>query len=63
MNNIEELKDWIRNLKNSPDSRFWDIDKMSIFDIFEWLWNSGNLDDDKILFKLVNFIKDNNLIK
>ena len=63
MNNIEYIKEWIRDLKNPPDSRFWNIDEMSIFDVFNWLYTYGYLDDEEILYKLVNYIKDNNLIK
>lgn len=63
MNNIEEIHNWLRNLKKSPDSRFWIRNKMDIFDVYNWLWTSGNLDNEEVLFKIVNFIKDNNLIK
>ena len=63
MNNIEDIKEWIRDLKNPPDSRFWNIDEMTIFDVFNWLYTSGYLDDKEILYKLVNYIKDNKLIK
>jgi len=62
-NNIDEIHEWLRNLKNAPDPRFWVRNKMDIFDVFNWLNTSGYLDDEEILYKLVNYIKDNRLIK
>ena len=62
-NNIDEIHEWLHDLKNTPDPRFWVRNKMDIFDVFNWLNTSGYLDDEEILYKLVNYIKDNRLIK
>jgi len=62
-NNIDEIHEWLHDLKNAPDPRFWVRNKMDIFDVFNWLNTSGYLDDEEILYKLVNYIKDNRLIK
>lgn len=62
-NNIDEIHEWLHDLKNTPDPRYWIRNKMDIFDVFNWLNTSGYLDDEEILYKLVNYIKDNRLIK
>lgn len=61
--NIKEIHEWLRNLKKSPDPRFWVRNKMDIFEVYNWLWTSGNLDNAEVLYKIVNYIKDNELIK
>lgn len=62
-NNIDEIHEWLHDLKNTPDPRYWIRNKMDIFDVFNWLNTSGYLDDEEILYKLINYIKDNRLIK
>ena len=62
MNNLDEIKQWIKTLNYTPDERHYNLEKMDIFDIFNWMWETGYIDDDEVLYKLVNFIKNNNLI-
>lgn len=57
-----EIINWMKSRSDlQPDSRFWDIDKMSIEDIFNWL-NDYKFNNDELLYKMILFVKDNNLI-
>lgn len=61
-NRLIEIRNWMKSGSElQPDSRFWDIDKMSIEDIFNWL-SDYKFNNDELLYKMILFVKDNNLI-
>lgn len=57
-----DIRNWMKDRSDlQPDPRFWDIDEMSIEDIFNWL-NNHKFNNDELLYKMILFVKDNNLI-
>lgn len=57
-----DIRNWMKDRSDlQPDQRFWNIDEMSIEDIFNWL-NTYKFNNDELLYKMILFVKDNNLI-